>query len=154
LFQDWLHSVAAKVIAPLVDVGRRGAEVDRTEAATKQRLYAYGQAVLEAFQQVEDALISETKQVEQVRSLQAQLNIAERALKQLRLEYFNGQVDFIDVLTAQDDEQQLRRDLLAARLRRIELRIALYRSLAGGFATGRATGADREHRRALAPNEH
>jgi outer membrane protein TolC len=99
----------------------------------KQRLYEYGRAILASFREVEDALIQERKQLEQVRSLTRQVRLAKRSYRQLRIQYLNGVSDFIDVLTALDDLQQLRRDLLAAKLQRLEFRMALYRALAGGF---------------------
>jgi outer membrane protein TolC len=113
--------------------------VNRTEAVRTQRLYEYGQAVLTAFQDVEDALIREQKQREQIQNLERQVALGRQAYEQLRLQYFNGAVGYLDVLTALDELQQLRRDLLTARRVLVEDRIALYRALAGGFDTGRGT---------------
>ncbi|AHM61139.1 NodT family RND efflux system outer membrane lipoprotein [Flammeovirgaceae bacterium 311] len=133
LFQDWAYSLAANLAAPLFYGGRLSAEVDRTQAVKQQRLYEWGQTVLIAFREVEDALIQEQKQQESIAVLEEQLSLAEQAFEQLRLEYFNGISDYLAVLTALGQEQQLRRDLIAARLNLLEYRIALYRALAGGF---------------------
>jgi NodT family efflux transporter outer membrane factor (OMF) lipoprotein len=133
LFDEWARSFAGSLVAPLIDGGRRDAEVDRTEALKQQRLYEYGQATLTAFQEVENALVQEQKQAERIDSLEQQVRLASRAYDQLRVEYFNGVSDYIDVLTALTDAQELRRDLLSARLSLLEFRIALYRALAGGF---------------------
>ena len=137
LFQNWAHSFAGNLVAPLLDAGQRKAEVGRTKALRRQRLYEYGQAVLSAFQEVEDALIQEKKQRERIRSLEEQVRLAGEAYNRLRIEYFNGVSDFIDVLTALTEKQQLQQDLLSTRLFRLEYRIALYRALAGGFHTKR-----------------
>jgi NodT family efflux transporter outer membrane factor (OMF) lipoprotein len=133
LFEQWARSFAGDLVAPLLDAGQRAAEADRARAVRKQRLYEYGRAILASFREVEDALIQERKQLEQVRSLTRQVRLAKRSYRQLRIQYLNGVSDFIDVLTALDDLQQLRRDLLAAKLQRLEFRMALYRALAGGF---------------------
>jgi len=133
LFEDWARSFSANLVGPLFDAGRRSAEVDRAEAVKNQRLYTYGQTILTAFQEVEDALIREKKQTDRIKSLESQVRLAEKTYKQLRLEYVNGVSDFIDVLTALTAAQQLRRDLVSAELTRIEYRIALHRALAGGF---------------------
>ena len=133
LFQDWSRRVAGNLLTPLFYGGQLKAEVDRTQAVKKQRLYEYGQTVLNAFREVEDALIREKKQKQTIQSIRQQLELAQQAYEQLRVEYFNGMSGYLDVLTALDEQQQLRRDLLAARLRLLEYRIALYRSLAGGF---------------------
>lgn len=137
LFDSWAQSFAGNLTAPLLQAGRLDAEVDRYRARRKQRLYQYGQSVLTAMQEVENALIRESKQVERIQSIERQYELAEQTYERLQQEYFNGVGGYIDMLTALTDTQQLRRDLLNARLTLLEYRIALYRALAGGFETGR-----------------
>lgn len=133
LFQDWAYTLATNIAAPLFYGGRLRAEVDRAQAVKNQRLYEWGQAVLVAFREVEDALVQEQKQLEIIAVLEEQLVLAEQAYEQLQLEYLNGITDYLAVLTALDQAQELRRKLIAARLNLLEYRIALYRALAGGF---------------------
>jgi outer membrane protein TolC len=140
LFDEWARSFAGDLTAPLLDAGQRRAEVERARAAKMQRLYRYGQTMLGALREVGDALIQEKKQAQRIRSLREQVRLAEETYERLRYEYFNGAGDYIDVLTALTDEQELRRDLLSARLALVEFRIALYRALAGGFRTEREAG--------------
>lgn len=144
LFDQWARSFAGNLVAPLIDAGRRDAEVERAKAVEMQRLYEYGQAVLTAFREVEDALVRETKQREQLRRLRRQLELATDTYQQLRQEYLNGAGNYLEVLTALTDVQTLRRDLITAEQGVIEFRIALYRALAGGFrSTGLSAGEDR-----------
>lgn len=137
LFEDWVRSLSGDLAAPLFDAGRRAAEVDRSEALRQQRLYEYGQRILTAFREVEDALVQEDKQRRQLESLERQLRLAAESYARLRVEYINGVGNFIDVLTALTEMQQLRRESISAKLVLIEYRIALYRALAGGFSTER-----------------
>lgn len=137
LFENWALSVAGNLLAPLIYGGRLRAEVDRNEAIKNQRLYEYAQSVLIAYQEVEDALIREQKQKQSIQSISQQLELAEKTSRQLRIEYLNGISNYIDVLVAMVEEQQLKRDLLTANLILIEYRISLYRALAGGFETER-----------------
>lgn len=137
LFRDWALSVAGNLLAPIFYGGELSAEVNRMEAVQKQRLYEYGQTVLTAFREVEDALIREKKQAESIASHRRQIDLARQAYQQLRFQYFNGTSNYLDVLTALDEVQQLRRDLFSARMTLIEYRIALYRALAGAFTTDR-----------------
>lgn len=137
LFENWVYSFAGNLLAPIFYGGELSAEVDRSEAFKKQRLYEYGQVVLVAFRDVENALVREKKQVELIENLQQQLALSEKSYEQLRIEYFNGVSNYLDVLTALDELQQLRRSLISAKLILIEYRISLYRSLAGGFETER-----------------
>ncbi len=111
--------------------------MNRNKAVKNERLFEYGQAVLTAFQEVEDALIQEKKQVERIHSLEAQVGLVRQTYEQLRIEYLNGISDYLDVLTALTNEQRLRRELISANLGLLEFRVALYRALAGGFETGR-----------------
>ena len=133
LFRDWAWSFSGNLLAPLFYGGELQAEADRNEAVKNQRLYEYGQTVLTAFREVEDALIRELKQRESIASIKKQHELAKISYEQLRVSYFNGMSDYLDVLTALEQEQQLRRDLLTAKLELIEYRVALYRALAGGF---------------------
>ena len=137
LFEDWIRTLGGNLLAPLFYGGELRAEVDRTEAVRQQRLFEYGQATLTAYREVEDALVREARQRERVARIETQLSLAGQAYEQLRVQYLNGTSDYLDVLTALDRVQQLDRDLLGARLARVEARISLYRALAGSFETDR-----------------
>lgn len=136
LFQNWASSVAGNLLAPIFNGGRLRAEVRENESIKEQRLYEYAQSILDAFQEVENALIREEKQRQQIQSIEQQVALANEAYTQLRLQYLNGDGNYLDVLTALDGIQQLRRDLISARLELVEFRISLYRALAGSFDTG------------------
>lgn len=138
LFEIWAYSFAGNLLAPIFRGGSLRAEVDRTEAVRTQRLYEYGQTMLTAFQEVEDALVREQKQREQIQQLESQVDLARQSYERLRAQYLNGTTNYLDVLTALDEVQQLRRDLLSAQLVLVEDRIALYRALAGAVETDRA----------------
>lgn len=131
LFRSWVLTAAGNVLAPIFLGGELEAEVDRSEAVRRERAYAYGQSILVAFREVEDALVREARQRDRLDHLAAQITLAEQAYEQLRVQYFNGAAEYLAVLTALDDVQRLRRDLVAAELTLVETRIALYRALAG-----------------------
>jgi len=135
IFRNWARSFTGSLVAPLLDAGRREAEVERTRALRKQRLYEYGQAILTSFREVEDALVQEKKQLERIKRIREQLELARKTHRQERLEYYNGMAEYTDVLNALTEAQSLQRELVSARLQRLEYRIALYRALAGGFET-------------------
>ena len=133
LWESWAYSFTANLFAPLFNWGQLNAEVDRFESIKQQRLFTYGQNVLFAFQEVEDALVREQTQRDRLRQIRKQLTLAEKTYRQLRLSYFNGDADFLDVLTAQDQFQRLERTLVSERRLLLEFRISLYRALAGGI---------------------
>ncbi len=135
LMEDWVRTLSAGLLGPIFAGGERSAEVERTEAAKKQRLYEYGQTILIAFREVEDALIREKKQRQRIASIEQQVEYARQTYEQLQIEYLNGISDYLDVLTTLTEQQRLQRELLSAKLLLLEYRIALHRALAGGFET-------------------
>ncbi len=137
LFDNWAYSLAGNLLAPLFYGGQLSAEVSRNEAIKQQRLYEYGQTTLVAFQEVEDGLVQDMMQKKRSGNIERQLELAAKSNKQLRVEFLNGFSPYLDVLIGLDQEQQLRRDYVAAQLRQVQARIGLYRALAGGFETGR-----------------
>ncbi len=146
LFADWTDQLAASFLGPLFDGGRRRAEVRRREAVEKEQLNLYAQTALDAFREVEDALIREKRQKQRVLSLRRQRQFAAETYERLRVEYLNGAGDYLDVLTALTDRQSLRRTLLQNRRELLETRIALYRALAGGFRTPHEFREDEDNR--------
>lgn len=144
LFESQAISISSSLLAPVFYGGRLNAEVDRTEAIRQQLLNEYGQTVLIAFQEIEDALIQETKQLERIEVIENQVKLAEQAFEQLRIEYLNGSIAYLDVLVTLNQQQQLHRDLINAERDLLEFRIALYRALAGGFETERESLMEEE----------
>jgi outer membrane protein TolC len=127
--------LAGNLVVPLLDGGERKADVDRADAVLDQRLNEYAQTMLEAMREVEDALVREQRQADRVTDLGRERDLARETLEQLRIAYQNGVIDFLDVLAARTQLQQLERELLTARRDRLRFRIALYRALAGGTET-------------------
>lgn len=135
LFENWALSFAGNLLAPIFYGGELRAEVNRNEAVKQQRFFEYGQTILTSFREVEDALVQEKYQERSIDRIERQVELATQSYRQLRIEYLNGSGNYLDVLTALDDIQQLRRNLLSARLTLVEYRIELYRALAGSVET-------------------
>jgi len=133
VFRDWFVSIGSQLVAPLIDGGQRRAEVDRTAAVTCELFNQYGQTMLIAFQEVEDNLAREQYQVERLKHLGAQVELARQSSEQLREQYQIGDTDYLSVLTAITGQQRLQRDMLSAQLELRLIRINLYLALAGGF---------------------
>ena len=137
LLESQAISIGSSLLAPVFYGGRLDARVEQAEAIRQQLLNDYGQTVLLAFQEIEDALIQETKQLQRIEVIEEQVELAEKTFGQLRVEYLNGSLPYLDVLVTLNQQQQLRRDLIDAQLDLLEIRVALYRALAGGFDTER-----------------
>jgi NodT family efflux transporter outer membrane factor (OMF) lipoprotein len=135
IFRDWAASVAAGLLAPVFLGGELNAELDRAEAERTARWYAYGQAILRALVEVEDALLQEARAAARVERLVTRVALASETHDRLLSEYANGVIDYLAVLVAFEDVQALERELIDARLAHIEQRIALYRALSGPVTT-------------------
>lgn len=133
LFSNWFYSLAANLVGPLIDGGSRLAEVDRTTAVARERLYTYGQTILDAIGEVEDALKQEAEQQKFLASLIIQLDLATKTVDNVRNRYKQGAENYQRVLTAILSQQTLQRDVLQARQQLVAFRIGLYRALGGSI---------------------
>ncbi len=133
LFRDWFLSIGSSLVAPLLDGGQRRAEVSRNQAITRLRFNEYGSTMLIAFGEVEDALARERYQVQRLKHLNAQVELARQSSVQLREQYLIGDEDYLAVLTALTAWQRLQRETLSAQLESRLIRVSLYLALAGGI---------------------
>ncbi|NCD33109.1 MAG: efflux transporter outer membrane subunit [Spartobacteria bacterium] len=132
LFDNWLLNLAGNLTMPLLDAGRRRAEVERTQAVVEEAAAAYKAVLLTSMQDVSDALIAEQKWRDQIGFIETQLENTRRALDEAQLNYRSGGIDYLNVLSALTGVQQLERTLLAARRALLVNRVTLYRALGGG----------------------
>ncbi len=133
LFDDWLAHLAAGLTAPLLDGGRRKAEVARTKAAVDERLIKYRQTVLKAVHEVEAAIITEKRQLELRQQTKRQLDLANKTLAEADKRYRNALTDYITVLSSVTAVQRLERSLVQLDQRLLRNRITLYKALGGSW---------------------
>ncbi len=116
---------------PIMDGGRRKAEVDRTRALFRENLGFYQQKVLQAFQEVEDALVQERTGSRRIELLEERVIATGGALRLSTDRYLQGLSEYLPVLTAQISHAEAQSALLQARRQRIVARISLARALGG-----------------------
>ncbi len=133
LFDDWVSNLAASLVAPLLDGGSRKAEVDRTQAVSREKIAAYRQAVLEAIQETEDALVGEKHQTEYVAALYKQYQAAQKSESESIRRYQRGVLPFLDTLSAIVSRESLEITHLQARTDLLGDRIQLHRALGGDW---------------------
>jgi len=142
LFNNWLTNLTGNLVAPVIDGGRRRAEVDRNRALTEQSLSDYRQQLLDALGEVEDALLREQQQRAFIDSLDKQLVLSKQVIGRVRDSYLYGAVDYLRVLDVLLTDQNLERNRLTAQRELIDNRIALCRALAGGWTLERPVVAN------------
>lgn len=132
-FSNWLATFAANLVAPLFEAGKRLAEVERLKAIASEKFYTYGDKVLIAIKEVEDAIISEIQQKNYIKALNKRLTISENTLGLTQNRYIYGQKEFLQYLTSLINHQLLQRTSVSAKYQLILYRIQLYKAIAGSL---------------------
>jgi NodT family efflux transporter outer membrane factor (OMF) lipoprotein len=127
--------IVLDISAPLFDGGRRWAEVDRNRALFDERLASYQKSVLNAFKDVEDALVKNRATEQRILWLEARVKATESALRVSLDRYMQGLSDYLPVLTAYTSHFNAQSQLLAERRQLVSDRISLARALGGNWMT-------------------
>ena len=131
ILEDWLAELAANLVAPIHDGGKREALVEQRRAEADQALWQYRQTVYRALKEVQDALAGEDARRRHLAALQRELEVARQALDQAVLRYRKGLSDYLPVLTHLTAVQQLERETIARHSELLHNRVTLYRALGG-----------------------
>jgi NodT family efflux transporter outer membrane factor (OMF) lipoprotein len=126
-------SLLGNLTLPIVDGGRRRAEVDRQDAALREAVTVYQQAVLTAFRDVEDALANNYATALRVAELAKTAQSTGATLRLSTDRYLAGLDDYLPVLTAQRADFETRSNLLSAQRQLLTDRISLARALGGSW---------------------
>lgn len=118
---------------PLIDGGRRKAEVDRNRALFRENLGFYHQTVLQALQEVEDALVQERTGTRRIELLEERVTATAGSLRLSTDRYLQGLSEYLPVLTAQIAHAEAQSALLETKRQRIVARISLARALGGNW---------------------
>ncbi len=128
----WL--VSGLLTGPIFNMGKNKARHKAAQAVFEQATYAYEKTVLQAFAEVNNAIISFQK-AKDIRLLQETLYSAAQSYQKLAsLQYINGIVSYIDVLDAQRQLFDAEISLNDAILEELLSTVVLYKALGGGIA--------------------
>ncbi|WP_299592426.1 efflux transporter outer membrane subunit [uncultured Microbulbifer sp.] len=131
--EDWLLNFSAALDGVIFDGGNLAAAERQQEAVEQERWAAFRNAVMQALSEVEQALINEQAIRERLSFLETRAQLADQITLRQRRAYGQGSVDFLNVLSATDNQQSLERQLLTAHRELLENRVTLYRALSGGL---------------------
>jgi len=135
---DWsnrLWSIGPGVTWRVFDMGRIRSDIAQQEALQEQSLIAFQKTVLTALQEVEDALISLSKEQEHREALVDAVAFNQKAVDLSIKLYTEGQTDFLNVLQAQRS-LFVTEEALAQSTRTLSTNlVALYKALGGGWDT-------------------
>ena len=124
-------SAAANLVQPLIDWGRREAGVDLAQASFHEALLRFTQTYLLAIEEVETTLWQEARQRELIEALDARRGALKQTVVETRNRYSQGLTDYLPVLTAVQELQEVERELLTQRRALVSLRVRLHAALGG-----------------------
>jgi multidrug efflux system outer membrane protein len=127
----WDYGIS--ILTPVFDAGRLAYTVDVAIAQRQEALYKYFQVILNAFAEVNTALIAHQKTKELVQVLTKQVQVLSEYLHLAVLRYDNGQTDYLNVLDAERTLFASQLDLAAAQSEAFTTLIQLYAALGGGW---------------------
>ena len=126
-------SIGGTLTGPIFDAGRGRSRVEVERARTEQALLQYEKVVIQAFVEVENALIAIETLSEELAVRERQVTAARSAAKLSRARYDGGVTSYLEVL--ESERSKFRTELLESIVRRERLvaLVTLYRALGGGW---------------------
>jgi multidrug efflux system outer membrane protein len=121
------------VTLPLFHGGQIRGNFDANRARERQALAAYQQTVLQAFQEVDDALAFQRSASAIRTQRQAQVTAARRSLELANLRYADGLGAYLDVLDAERQFYAAEIDLASVLRDQLTAVVQLYKALGGGW---------------------
>ncbi|MDT8390412.1 MAG: efflux transporter outer membrane subunit [Lentisphaeria bacterium] len=131
LLDNWAASLAAALVQPLIDGGKRRAEVRRARAAAAEAVAEYRQTTLAALRDVENALASDRFKRDYVAKVTAEDTFARQTLEETTRRYQKGLSSYLPVLTALNTRQRSELAIIQATGDRLIQRVNLYKALGG-----------------------
>ena len=129
-----IWNLTAGIVQPVFDAGRLKAGQRAAEARYEQGAAEYVKAVLEAFADVERALLTRELQLDRRQREIRFLTEARATQRVAENRYIKGLVNYLDVLNAQITRFQAEDSLVLVDLTILRNRVALYRALGGSWA--------------------
>lgn len=131
--QVW--SVGGSVLAPLFNSGKTRAQVAAARSAYDEKLAAYRQTVLTAFQEVEDNLAAATLLAREAAVQDEAVAAARQSTGILLNQYKAGTVSYLDVVTAQSAQLTAERTAVQLLGRRLNASVLLLKAAGGDWRT-------------------
>jgi len=118
---------------PLLDFGTLDALVDVADLHTHELLVNYKKTVLNAVQEVDNAISGYSAQQDRLRNLGDALAASQRAVSLATQRYDRGLTDYLNVVDAERQEYDLAAQYASAQMSAGEQFVALYKGLGGGW---------------------
>ncbi len=128
-------SLGGSLFGPLFNFNKNSARVEMEEARTKQSLFKYEKTVLNAFREVENALVDIETYKREVASKELQVEAAQKSETLSRLRYDKGVASYLEVLYAEQTLFSSELSLSETKQKFFAAYVNLYKALGGGWIT-------------------
>ena len=128
-------SLSGGLLGPLFNFNKNTLRVEIEEARTEQALYKYENTVLNAFREVEDALIEVETYKRQLDAKQRQFNAAKNAENLSQQRYDQGVTSYLEVLESQRSSFNAELELSEVKKDYLNAYVKLYKALGGGWVS-------------------
>jgi NodT family efflux transporter outer membrane factor (OMF) lipoprotein len=129
----FIGAAGPSVYWPLLDFGKLDAIVDIAGLQAHELMINYKQVILNAVQQVDDAIASYAAEQERLKSLDRALLGAGKATKLATERYNRGLTDYLNVLDAERQEFDLEEHYVVSQQNAAKQLVKLYKALGGGW---------------------
>jgi NodT family efflux transporter outer membrane factor (OMF) lipoprotein len=127
------RSLLAGITAPIFDAGRIRANIGIQDALLEQARLSYRAAVMNALEEVENALVAVNNTDQRRGRLARAVDSAHEALQIAEYQYASGLADFLNVLNSQRTLLSLEDQLANSTGELASAQIQLYKALGGGW---------------------
>lgn len=126
-------SASASLLGPLFQFGKNKKRAEMARFETMALLHAYEGTVLQAFKEVEDALISIETLREELVAQEMRYKAATNAEMLSENRYLLGETSYLEVLDSQRQSFNAQLDFTQTRMNLLSTYIELYKALGGGW---------------------
>jgi outer membrane protein, multidrug efflux system len=134
LLEDWFGRLVSSVSAPLYDGGLREAELEQAKLRIQEELHVYRRLVLEAFHEIENALVSRQLIKEQELLKQEELEVSQVSVDLSRRRFVNGEDDYLSVIINENRKNNVELSQLSLRAFKKRQELSLFRATGGSLA--------------------
>ena len=126
-------SAASSLLAPLFDGGLTESQIAASTADQQAAVNSYTQAALSAFGEVETSLDQNVVLRQRVKALADNLSASEEALRIANVQFKEGEIALIDVLSIQQRVFSARRNLISVKRAMLSQHVTLNLALGGSW---------------------
>lgn len=131
--ESLVYSVGGSMLGPIFSWGKNKRRVEIQQEVANQALFRYEQSVLQAFREVDDALVDVYTYSRETEARLRQREAAKNAAKLSRARYDGGQTAYLEVL--ETERSMFNAELEASTAWRLQLAsyVYLYKAMGGGW---------------------